>query len=245
MLEVGWTEILVIAIVLIIVVGPKDLPQMLRTFGRMVTKLRGMAGEFRQQFDEALREADLDDVRKTISDAQSLNPMNAIRDAVNPLRQMGDDIKSDLKKATSISQVEATAASSVSSEPSAEALSTSTEGVPSASAVGAAASAAVASPVTAAPVQPVQSAPIAQATNPVEATARAIDQAAKAKKPATTVKEPEPKPVARKPSTAKAKAPMKTAGAAKTADKVAKPTTKAAGEAAKKTTTRKPKKDEA
>src|SRR5690606_2145623 len=90
----------VIAIVLIVVVGPKDLPQMLRTFGRMVTKMRGMAGEFRQQFDEALREADLDDVRKTISDAQKLNPLNTIRDAVNPLRQAGNEIKADLDKAT-------------------------------------------------------------------------------------------------------------------------------------------------
>ena len=100
MLDVGWTEILVIAIVLIIVVGPKDLPQMLRTFGRMVAKMRGMASDFRQQFDEALREADLDDVRKTIGEAQKLNPLNTIRDAVNPLRQMGDELKSDLQKAT-------------------------------------------------------------------------------------------------------------------------------------------------
>ena len=100
MLDVGWTEILVIAIVLIIVVGPKDLPQMLRTFGRMVSKIRGMAGDFRQQFDEALREADLDDVRKTIGEAQKLNPLNTIREAVNPLRQMGEEIKSDLHKAT-------------------------------------------------------------------------------------------------------------------------------------------------
>ena len=70
MLDVGWTELVVIAIVLIIVVGPKDLPPMLRTFGKMMSKMRGMATDFRHQFDEALREADLDDVRKTLSDAQ-------------------------------------------------------------------------------------------------------------------------------------------------------------------------------
>lgn len=98
MLEVGWTEILVIAIVLILVVGPKDLPPMLRTFGRMMTKMRGMAGEFRSQFDEALREADLDEVKKAIGDAKKLNPMNTIREAVNPLKQMGNEIKSDLQK---------------------------------------------------------------------------------------------------------------------------------------------------
>ncbi|WP_312361871.1 Sec-independent protein translocase protein TatB [Ensifer sp.] len=101
MLDIGWTELVVIAIVLIIVVGPKDLPPMLRAFGRMTSKLRGMASDFRQQFDEALREADLEDVRKTISDAQSLNPANALREAMNPLRQIGDEIKSDLQKAAS------------------------------------------------------------------------------------------------------------------------------------------------
>lgn len=97
MLDIGWTELLVVAIVLIIVVGPKDLPPMLRAFGRTTTKLRKMANEFRGQFDEALREADLDDVRQTFSDARSLNPMNQIRDAVNPLRQTGNDIRKDLE----------------------------------------------------------------------------------------------------------------------------------------------------
>ncbi|WP_026614232.1 Sec-independent protein translocase protein TatB [Ensifer aridi] len=100
MLDIGWTELVVIAIVLIVVVGPKDLPPMLRAFGRMTSKMRGMAADFRRQFDEALREADLDEVRKTISDAQSLNPTTALRDAMNPLRQLGNEIKSDLQKAT-------------------------------------------------------------------------------------------------------------------------------------------------
>ncbi|OCP17075.1 MULTISPECIES: Sec-independent protein translocase protein TatB [unclassified Ensifer] len=110
MLDIGWTELVVIAIVLIVVVGPKDLPPMLRAFGRMTSKLRGMASDFRQQFDEALREADLEDVRKTISDAQSLNPANALRDAMNPLRQIGNEIKSDLQKAASPDKVPAAAA---------------------------------------------------------------------------------------------------------------------------------------
>ncbi|MGF9562028.1 Sec-independent protein translocase protein TatB [Neorhizobium sp. JUb45] len=102
MLDIGWTELLVIAIVLIVVVGPKDLPPMLRAFGKMTSNLRKMAGDFRTQFDEALREADMDDVRKTISDAKSLNPANALRDAINPLRQMGQEIREDLQKATAV-----------------------------------------------------------------------------------------------------------------------------------------------
>lgn len=119
MLDVGWTEILVIAIVLIIVVGPKDLPQMLRTFGRMMSKMRGMASDFRQQFDEALREADLEDVKKTIGEAQKLNPLNTIREAVNPLRQMGNDIKADLQKTTSSVSSSSSAAAPVDSVSSA------------------------------------------------------------------------------------------------------------------------------
>ena len=104
MLDVGWSELLVIAIVLIVVVGPKDLPPMIRAFGKMTSRLRSMAGEFRSQFDDALKEAELDDVRKTITDAQKLNPANALRDVMNPLRQMGQDIRSDLQKATSIAK---------------------------------------------------------------------------------------------------------------------------------------------
>lgn len=102
MLEVGWSEIFVVAIVLILVVGPKELPGMLRNFGRAMTKLRAMANEFRGQFEEALKEADLDDVRKGLASAQKLNPVNTLRDAIDPLRQMGQEIKSDLQKATTM-----------------------------------------------------------------------------------------------------------------------------------------------
>ncbi|ARO23824.1 twin-arginine translocase subunit TatB [Rhizobium sp. S9] len=100
MFDIGWTELLVIAVVLIVVVGPKDLPPMLRAFGKMTQRARKVAGEFRAQFDEALREAELDDVRQTISDAQKLNPVNSLREAMNPLRQMGNEIKADLQKTT-------------------------------------------------------------------------------------------------------------------------------------------------
>lgn len=98
MFDIGWPELLVVAIVLIVVVGPKDLPPMLRAFGRTTKKLRGMASEFRGQFDEALREAELDDVKKTFDDARKLNPMQSIRDAVNPLKDTAKDIKADLEK---------------------------------------------------------------------------------------------------------------------------------------------------
>lgn len=100
MLDIGWSELLVIAVVLIVVVGPKDLPPMIRAFGKTMAGLRKMAGDFRSQFDEALKEADMDDVRQTISDVRNLNPTNSIRDAMNPLRQLGNDIRNDLQNVT-------------------------------------------------------------------------------------------------------------------------------------------------
>jgi len=100
MLEIGWSEILVIALILIIVVGPKDLPGMLRNFGRMATRVRSMANDFKGQFDQAMREAELEDVTKGIGDIRKLNPANSLRDAINPIRQLGEGIRSDLQKAS-------------------------------------------------------------------------------------------------------------------------------------------------
>ena len=100
MFEVGWSEILVIVIVMIVVVGPKDLPKMLRAFGKATARFRATAGEFRKQFDEALKEAELDDVREIINDAKSLDPRNDIRKVFDPVRTIGEEIRSTLKDAT-------------------------------------------------------------------------------------------------------------------------------------------------
>lgn len=85
MLDIGWSEILVIAVVAIVVVGPKDLPPMLRALGRTISKMRRMAGEFQGQFNEALKEAELDDVKKSFDELRGLNPMNDIKNSLNPL----------------------------------------------------------------------------------------------------------------------------------------------------------------
>ena len=70
MFDIGWSEILVIAVVAIIVVGPKELPRMLRTFGRTMGTVRRTANDFKRQFDEALREAErdsgLEETRKSL-----------------------------------------------------------------------------------------------------------------------------------------------------------------------------------
>ena len=96
MFDIGWPEMLVIAVVLIVVVGPKDLPAMLRTFGKTTSSLRKMAGDFRKQFDEALKEAELDDVKSTIDAARKLNPAADIRKALNPMEKAASEVRAGL-----------------------------------------------------------------------------------------------------------------------------------------------------
>jgi len=66
MLDVGWSELLVVAIVAIVVVGPKDLPKLMRTFGFYAGKVRRMAGDFQRQFNDAMAESEADEVRKNL-----------------------------------------------------------------------------------------------------------------------------------------------------------------------------------
>lgn len=69
--DIGASELLVIAIVALIVVGPKDLPMLLRKLGQFMAKLRGMASEFRASFDEMARQSELDDLRKEVEAMRS------------------------------------------------------------------------------------------------------------------------------------------------------------------------------
>lgn len=87
MLDMSWGEVMLIGGVALIVIGPKDLPKALRTVGQVTSKLRRMAGEFQMQFNEAIREAELDDVRKdvdgirdTLRGGSVFNPVQTIRD---------------------------------------------------------------------------------------------------------------------------------------------------------------------
>jgi sec-independent protein translocase protein TatB len=98
MLDVGWSEILVIAIVIIVVVGPKDLPKMLRAFGKATARMRATADEFRRQFDDALREAELEEVKNTIEDARRLDPRTDIRKVFDPIRSAGEELRQSLHK---------------------------------------------------------------------------------------------------------------------------------------------------
>jgi len=98
MFDIGWTEMLVISVIAILVVGPKDLPAMLRTVGQFVGKAKRMAREFQTQFDDAVRDSDLDEVRKSFEDLKSANPTGEIGKALNPLKEAADDLKNTVEK---------------------------------------------------------------------------------------------------------------------------------------------------
>lgn len=245
MFDIGWSELLVIAVVLIVVVGPKDLPPMIRAFGKTMAGLRKMAGDFRTQFDEALKEADMDDVRQTISDVRNLNPTNSLRDAMNPLRQLGNEIKSDLQKATAQPDGLSSTPAPATSEPVAPLISVPEPEMKLPDAPPAVA--ATAAPVAAAAAvaeKPKRTRAKSVATVEAEAVAAKPKRAARSKDAiasdtATTVKTSEP--AASKPTvkTVAKKAAVRKSSADKAAVAEVKPAKTAKTKAAK------PKKDEA
>lgn len=71
MLDIGWMELMVVGIVALLVVGPKELPTLLRTIGRYVGMAKRQADQFRAQFDEAIRDTEFDDLKKEMDDLRS------------------------------------------------------------------------------------------------------------------------------------------------------------------------------
>ena len=91
---IGGFEILVIGLVALLVVGPKDLPMLMRKVGQFVAKARGMANEFRASFDEMARQSELDDLRKEVEalrSGQGMHPLGADAEAAFK------DIRKDLE----------------------------------------------------------------------------------------------------------------------------------------------------
>jgi sec-independent protein translocase protein TatB len=68
MFDIGWSELVVIAVVALIAIGPKELPAVLRTVGQYMGKIRRMAAEFQGQFQEAMREAEMADLKKSVDE---------------------------------------------------------------------------------------------------------------------------------------------------------------------------------
>ena len=89
MFDIGWGELVVIGIVALIAIGPKELPTVLRTLAQFMGKVRRMASEFQGQFQEALREAEVADLKKqaedlssTVTDFTNFDPLDSVRKEV-------------------------------------------------------------------------------------------------------------------------------------------------------------------
>jgi len=86
MFEIGWSELLLIGIVALIAIGPKELPTVLRTLGQWMSKLRRMASEFQSQFQEAMREAEMADLKKQVDEMTSQAQSYASFDPVSEVK---------------------------------------------------------------------------------------------------------------------------------------------------------------
>ena len=82
MFDIAWSELLLIAVVALIFIGPKELPQVLHTLGRMTAKLRRSADDFRRQFEDSVREAGYEDLTKNLQDLRSLHPASKLKDGL-------------------------------------------------------------------------------------------------------------------------------------------------------------------
>jgi sec-independent protein translocase protein TatB len=97
MFDIGWSELVVIVVVALIAIGPKELPGVLRMVGQWMGKARKMAAEFQGQFQEAMREAEMADLKKSFDEVKDVatglspaNVMTSLQKDVSDALQIGD-----------------------------------------------------------------------------------------------------------------------------------------------------------
>ena len=118
MLDIGWQELFIIAAVVLVVVGPKDLPRVLSQITKYIRKARGIAREFQSSIDEVVRQADLEEIRKEVETSSGFDLKNEFRNTIDPGGEMTahfdlSDAKADIER----SAKSVTEAGSSSSEP--------------------------------------------------------------------------------------------------------------------------------
>lgn len=84
MFDIGWSEMMMLAVLAIIVIGPKDLPKAMRTVGRLVRRARNTVREFQDSVDDMVRESELDELRQSAKDIADLTPQNQIAKWTDP-----------------------------------------------------------------------------------------------------------------------------------------------------------------
>ena len=128
MFDIGWSEMAIIMLVALVVIGPKDLPRLARTLGQWVAKGRAMAREFQRSLEDMAREAELDDVKREIEKVGRTNVRSTIEKTIDPTGELGkafsvdeDKGRADAKRASSNGKAKTEDAPQSAPEPSIEA----------------------------------------------------------------------------------------------------------------------------
>jgi sec-independent protein translocase protein TatB len=107
MFDLGWAEMAIIMLVALIVIGPKDLPKVARTIGQWTGKARALARDFQRSLDDMAREAELDEIKKSIDKAGRFDVKKAVKDMVDPEDEFDRafEIDDEMKKAKPASNI--------------------------------------------------------------------------------------------------------------------------------------------
>jgi sec-independent protein translocase protein TatB len=117
MFDISWTEFLLIGVVALIFIGPKELPGVLRTLGQWTRRVRSMAADFQSQFQEAMREAEMADLKKQVDDiAHDIKSYDPLKDVRADVEAAGKDIQSSLEKPVTTSASEPAASDAAVAE---------------------------------------------------------------------------------------------------------------------------------
>lgn len=108
MFDLGTTKLLLLGIIALLVVGPKELPGMLRTIGRYVGMMKRQAAEFRTQFDDAMKESEFADLKKQVEDI-GREAQSAVKDAETTLTKEVDAVQAEANKTLAAIDAEANA----------------------------------------------------------------------------------------------------------------------------------------
>ncbi len=124
MLDIGWAELAVVGVIVLIVVGPKELPRVLRSAGQWAGKARKIAREFQNSLDDMIRESELDTVKKDVEKATKFDVKKDIENAIDP--------KGDVKRAFEAPAADAGEAPAADSDETGPTATTSASPTPSA-----------------------------------------------------------------------------------------------------------------
>jgi sec-independent protein translocase protein TatB len=115
MFDISWSEFLLIGIVALVVIGPKELPAVMRTLGQWTRKVRSMAADFQNQFQEAMREAEMTDLKKQVDDmardVADFDPLKGVRDDIaNVGSEMQQSLSAPAEQTPAVADASAEAA---------------------------------------------------------------------------------------------------------------------------------------